>query len=76
MEMHNPIHPGRILKDIYLDPYSISIAELAGRLGVEEDRLAKIVESEAQIDAELAIRLEAVIGGSARSWMGMLQGSD
>lgn len=76
MEMHNPIHPGQILKDIYLDPYSISIAELACRLGVEEDRLAKIVGSEAQIDAELAIRLEAVIGGSARSWMGMQSSYD
>lgn len=76
MEMHNPLHPGQMLNDIYLEPYSISIAEMARKLGVEEERLGKVVRSEAPIDAELAIRLEAVIGGSARSWMGMQSSYD
>ena len=71
MEMHNPPHPGEIIDEIYLRPYSLSVTELAEKLGVEEERLAAVVKGEAQIDAALAIRLEAVIGGSPRSWLGM-----
>lgn len=76
MEMHNPLHPGEFIKDIYLAPYSLTVAELAQRLGVDGDRMASVVNGTAGIDGPMAIRLEAVLGGSARSWMGMQSSYD
>ncbi|HEU4853000.1 MAG TPA: HigA family addiction module antitoxin [Telluria sp.] len=76
MEMHNPPHPGQLINDIYLAPYSLSVEELADKLGLNVERIASVIAQNAGIDAALAIRLEAVLGGSARSWMGMQSSYD
>ena len=71
MEMHNPPHPGQLINDIYLAPYSLSVEELAETLGVNVERIASVVAQNAGIDAALAIRLEAVLEESAWSWLVM-----
>ena len=76
MEMHNPPHPGQFIYNVYLVPYSLSVGALAEKLGVNAERLDSVVSAQAGIDASLAIRLEAVLGGSARLWMGMQSSYD
>lgn len=43
MQMHNPPHPGEILRGLWLDPMGISITEAAQALGVSRKTLSKIV---------------------------------
>lgn len=76
MEMHSPMHPGEFLNDIYLEPYHIAPAELADRLEVDATRIADLVAQKASVDADLAIRLAAVLGGTARFWTNMQAGFD
>ena len=76
MEMHNPPHPGQFIYNVYLAPYSLTVEELAEKLGVDAERIAAVISGRAGIDAPLAIRLEAVLRGSARSWMGMQSSYD
>ena len=70
--MHNPPHPGEVLKDTVLRRGGgLTVTEFARRLGVSRVALSRVVNGRAAVSAELAIRLAAAIGGSAESWLRM-----
>jgi addiction module HigA family antidote len=70
--MHNPPHPGEILRDTVLRADGgISVTEFAKRLGVSRVALSRVVNGRAAVSAELAIRLAAALRGSAESWLQM-----
>ena len=71
-QMHNPPHPGEVLKDTVLRPDGgITVTEFAKRLGVSRVALSRVVNGKAAVSAELAIRLAAALRGSAESWLRM-----
>ncbi len=70
MQMHNPPHPGEILKGLWLGPMGISITKAASALGVSRKTLSKIVNGKSGLSPEMAVRLSRVFGSSPESWMG------
>jgi addiction module HigA family antidote len=68
MPMKNPPHPGEGLKDD-LDALGLTVAEAAKALAITRQQLYKIINGESGISAEMAIRLEQVVGGSAGHWL-------
>lgn len=73
-KMHNPPHPGEVLRDTVLAEMSVS--EFARRLGVSRVALLRVVNGRAAVSAEMAIRLSAALGGSAESWLSMQSAYD
>ncbi len=71
--MHNPAHPGEVLKE-WLD--GISVTEAAAKLGVTRAHLSRILNGHAGISAEMALRLSASLGTSAESWLQMQMNYD
>ncbi len=69
MRMHNPPHPGEILKELCLEPLGISVTRAAAALGVSRKTLSAIVNGRAGISAEMAIRLSKAFNTSAESWL-------
>ena len=69
MKMHNPPHPGSVLRDTVLR--EMTVTEFAKRLSVSRVTLSRVVNNRAAVSAELAIRLAAALGGSAETWMRM-----
>lgn len=69
--MHNPPHPGEVLRDTVLADGRISVTEFAEKLGVSRVALSRVVNGRAAVSAELALRLAAALGGSAESWLQM-----
>ena len=69
--MHNPPHPGDVLKDTVLADDRISVSEFAKKLGVSRVALSRVVNSRAAVSADMALRLAAALGGSAESWLRM-----
>lgn len=67
--MHNPPHPGEVLRDTVLA--EISVTEFARNLGVSRVALSRVANGRAAVSAEMAIRLAAALGGSADSWLQM-----
>jgi addiction module HigA family antidote len=67
--MHNPPHPGEVLRDTVLA--EISVTEFAQRLGVSRVALSRVLNGRAAVSAEMAIRFAAALGGSAESWLRM-----
>jgi antitoxin HigA-1 len=68
MRMHNPPHPGTVLRD-YLG--SISVTDAARHLGVTRVALSRVLNGSAGISAEMALRLSDALGTSPELWSGM-----
>ena len=69
--MKNPPHPGRSIKDACLEPLELNVTEGAAALGVARHTLSRVINGQAGISPEMAIRLEKAFGGSADSWLRM-----
>jgi addiction module HigA family antidote len=67
--MHNPPHPGEVIKTLCLDPLGITITRAAEALGVSRKTLSAIVNGRAGITPEMAVRLSIAFGTSAESWL-------
>lgn len=69
MLMHNPPHPGEILKELCLEPLGLSVTAAAEALGVSRKTLSAILNGKAGISPEMAIRLSIAFNTSAESWL-------
>ena len=69
MRMHNPPHPGEILKELCLEPLGLSVTRAAEALGVSRKTLSSILNGRAGISPEMAIRLSKAFGTTPESWL-------
>lgn len=69
MTMHNPPHPGEIIRELCLDPLEISVTKAAGALGVSRKTLSSILNGRAGISPEMAIRLSKAFSTTPESWL-------
>jgi len=68
MRMHNPPHPGRVLRE-YLG--TMSVTDTAKHLGVTRVALSRILNGSAGISAAMALKLSDALGTSPELWTGM-----
>src|ERR1700687_6258438 len=68
MRMHNPPHPGLVLRE-YLGDLAVSTA--AAHLKVTRVTLSRVLNGKAGISAAMAIRLAAALGTTPELWMNM-----
>ena len=69
MKMHNPPHPGEVLKTLCLDPLNLTVTEVARSLGDSRKTLSGILNGRAGISPEMAVRLSIAFNTSAESWL-------
>ena len=69
MAMKNPPHPGRSIKSTCLEPLGLSVTEAARLLGVTRQTLTRVIHGHCAISPEMAIRLEKIGWGPARTWL-------
>ncbi len=67
--MHNPPHPGEIIRELCIEPLGLSVTDTAKGLGVSRKTLSAILNGRAGISPEMAIRLSIAFGTSAESWL-------
>ena len=67
--MHNPPHPGEVLKVLCLNPLNLTVTEAARGFGVSRKTLSGILNGRAGISPEMAIRLSIAFNTSAESWL-------
>ncbi len=68
MRMHNPPHPGLVLRE-YLSGIAISTA--AKHLRISRVTLSRVLNAKAGISANMALRLASALGTSAEFWVNM-----
>ncbi|MCK5189295.1 MAG: HigA family addiction module antidote protein [Methylococcales bacterium] len=69
MLMHNPPHPGLIIKELCLEPLGVTVTDAAKALGVSRKTLSSIINGKAGISPEMAVRLSIAFNTSSESWM-------
>ncbi len=69
MKMHNPPHPGEVLRDLCLAPLNLTITEAAQSLGISRKTLSSILNGRSGITPEMAVRLSIAFETSAESWL-------
>lgn len=69
MKMHNPPHPGAIIRDQYLEPLGLTITAAAKGLGVTRKALSALVNGHSGASPEMAIRLSKAFGSSPETWL-------
>lgn len=67
--MHNPPHPGEIIKELCLEPLGISVTDAAQALGISRKTLSAILNGRAGVSPEMAVRLSIAFDTSAESWL-------
>ena len=76
MQMHNPPHPGEVLRELCLEPMGLSVTEAADALGVSRKTLSSILNGRTGISPEMAIRLSKAFDTSPESWLNQQQQYD
>ena len=67
--MHNPPHPGEIIKTLCIEPLRLSITETAKALGVSRKTLSNIINGKSAITPEMPVRLSIAFNTSSESWL-------
>jgi antitoxin HigA-1 len=71
-----PVHPGEILKEMFLEERNITITDLAKGIGVDRSNLSGVVNGKHGISPELAVKLSAYFSNSPQFWLNMQQAYD
>ena len=58
MSMHNPAHPGEILKELVIEPAGVTITDVSEHLNISRKTLSKVLNGRGSITPEMALRLE------------------
>ena len=71
MSMHNPIHPGEFIREIYITPFNLSVRKAAESLGVSPSTLTRLLNGDSNVSPEMALRLSKGLGRTPESWLAM-----
>ena len=76
MPMHNPPHPGGILKRQYLKPLDLTVAATARALGVSRKQFSQLVNERAGVSPDMALRLATAFSTTPEFWVNLQRNHD
>jgi addiction module HigA family antidote len=71
-----PTHPGKIIKEDYLEPLSITIKDMSEYLGVSRKTLSKIINAKGSITPDMALRLSRAFDTTPNLWLSLQKNYD
>ncbi|MGD1276460.1 MAG: HigA family addiction module antitoxin [Tepidisphaeraceae bacterium] len=69
MHMHNPPHPGEVIRELCLEPLGLSVTAAAKALGVTRKSLSELLNGRSGVSPEMAIRLSIAFKTTPESWL-------
>ncbi|MGD0118094.1 MAG: HigA family addiction module antitoxin [Candidatus Binatus sp.] len=76
MTMHNPPHPGEIIRELCLEPLGISVTAAASSLGVTRKTLSELLNGKSGVSPSMALRLAIAFDSTPESWLNLQQQYD
>lgn len=70
------VHPGSILKMELVEGRKLSVSKIAELLDTTRSNMSNIINEHSSITPNMALRLEAVFGGSARHFLNLQSNYD
>lgn len=74
--VHEPLHPGEIVREICVEGAGLTVKEAAKRLDVDRTTLSRLLNGHAGISADMAVRLSLALGNSPTLWMNLQRDYD
>lgn len=74
--IHNPKHPGFLVKSLCLEPLGLSVTDAAKALRVSRPTLSKLLNGRLNISPEMAVRISIVFSTSDKLWVDLQAGYD
>ena len=71
-----PVHPGEILKTLFMAPLSIGVKQMAQDLDVTPKTISALVNGHQGISIEMALRLAKAFSTSSDVWINMQKDYD
>jgi addiction module HigA family antidote len=71
-----PTHPGKIIKEDYLVPLSLTITKLSSTLSVSRKTLSKIINERGAITPDMALRLSRAFDTTPIFWLNLQKNFD
>lgn len=69
--LKDPMHPGDVLKELYLDPLNLGVIAFARRLNVPRTRIERLVKGVTGVTPDTALRLARAFNTNPAYWMNM-----
>lgn len=69
VKMHNPPHPGEIIREQCLAPLNLTVTDAAKGLGVTRKALSELLNGHSGISPEMAVRLSRAFGSTPETWL-------
>ena len=66
---YDPIHPGEILAEEFLAPLDVSAAELARAIHVPPNRISRLINAQASVTPDTALRLARALRTTPEFWL-------
>ena len=70
-DLLDPISPGEILREDFMEPLQLSSNQLSRELSVPPNRITEILNGKRGITADTALRLERYFGVEAQFWLNL-----
>ena len=67
--MHNPPHPGEVIRELCLEPLGITVTAAATALGVSRKALSELLNGKTGVSPEMAVRLSIAFDTTPESWL-------
>ena len=74
--IHEPLHPGEIIRTLCIEETGLNVTEAAKRLGVDRTTFSRLINGHAGISPEMAIRLSIALEKPAKMWMNLQRDFD
>jgi addiction module HigA family antidote len=76
MVMHDPAHPGDVIRELCLEPLALSVTDAAKALGVTRKTLSELLNGGAGVSPAMALRLARAFDTTAERWLALQQQYD
>jgi addiction module HigA family antidote len=70
------LHPGDLITRRYLQPLGLTAQDLAAAMDISKSQLSRVLNAKCGVTADVALRLQFVLGSSAEMWMNLQKSYD
>ena len=76
MNMNKPVHPGEVLKNMYIEPLGLTVTETAKAPGVTRKALSELLNMRSGISIAMSLRLSKAFNTTPELWLNMQRNYD
>jgi addiction module HigA family antidote len=76
MPMFNPPHPGEVIRTEIIEAHNLTVTAAAKVLGVSRQALSSLLNGQADLTGDMALRIEKAFGPKMETLMGMQSAYD